>query len=115
MALQIDKNDLVVEGITAVRRGVTYTLTLDITNRKAGGVSDAVTSVTPEVIRQSDEADVTSAFFPSGSDTFSDQSITLRPFVVPSSAAKGEHVVTVEYTAGGLNPDRPAIIFFVTD
>jgi len=115
MALSIHTIDLAVEGTQSVRRGVGYVYALDVSNRKAGGLTDSVTSATIELVLQRTEGDVLNSFFASTTTTYSDQTITLPEMTVPAGAEKGEYVLTVEYEAGGFSPDRLAIKFTVTD
>ena len=114
MALEINDVDLVQQGTQHYRRGAQYDFEVNISNRNTA-VTESVTTASVTVTRQKDETTVTNTFFPTGSVTYSGQVITLPTFVIPTTTLKGEYIITVQYTAGALVNDRPAIKFFVTD
>lgn len=104
MAKRLPKNLQILEGVQEMRlnEGVVYSLDVSAWNP-----STTPSSVAIDIIRESDDTDVTLAFIPAGSASVTDNVITLPEILVPDDASTGDYVVTVQFEAGNISPGRP--------
>jgi len=105
MSFSPPKETKFAESDQEARRGEGVYWTLDVTNWTTGTVADATISI----YKDADESDVTSTWTTTATCTVSDQTVTTPKISVPSNAAVGKYLVTIEFnvTGGPYEPGRP--------